>query len=134
MDSQITNKSIGRKQVNALLLNESSVSQSIIKLSKRSLIGLQKIDLKNIYNFSDRQYENVNTNINSLTLDSSINPTVIQPIRKNMRVVGIDVSNIKIGETETGSLHAFRGSIVYKENNFFKRISAKDIYNPSWGN
>lgn len=122
MGSQITNKFIGRKQVNTLLLNESSASQSIIRLSKRSLIELQKIDLKNMDEFSDRQYTKANTNTNSITLNSSINPSVLKPIRKNMRVVGIDVSNIKIGETETGTLHAFRGSIVYKENNVFKLI------------
>ena len=87
MSSQTTNKFIGRKQLDTVL-NESSFSQSIIKLSKRSLIELQKIDLKNVYELSESQYVKAHPNTNiSITLNSSISPTVLKPIRKNMRVV-----------------------------------------------
>ncbi len=43
----------------------------------------------------------------------------LKPLREDTPVVAVDVSSIKIGETETGLLCAIRGAIVWKEKNHY---------------
>jgi len=51
---------------------------------------------------------------------STINTIHLEPTQTEKPVVAVDVSSIRIGETETGELCAIRGAIVWKEKNRYK--------------
>ena len=65
----------------------------------------------------------------------------LKPLLENTPVAAVDVSSIKIGETETGMLCAIRGAIVWKEKSQYKYLrlgpfpfhiteeNKKEIYN-----
>lgn len=46
----------------------------------------------------------------------------LKPIKEETTIVGIDVSSIKIGETNEGIICAIRGTIVWKEKNRYKYL------------
>ena len=46
----------------------------------------------------------------------------LEPVREETTIVGIDVSSIKIGETNEGIICAIRGTIVWKEKNRYKYL------------
>ncbi|MEM2111009.1 MAG: hypothetical protein QXX08_03920 [Candidatus Bathyarchaeia archaeon] len=48
--------------------------------------------------------------------------TTLKPIRDETTIIGIDVSSIKIGETETGILCAIRGAVVWNEKRHYKYL------------
>ena len=48
---------------------------------------------------------------------STIKTIPLEPAQEEKPVVAVDVSSIRIGETETGELCAIRGAIVWKEKN-----------------
>jgi len=76
-------------------------------------------------------------NHNSLTIE----PIPLKPLSDATPVVAIDVSSIKIGETETGILCAIRGAIIWKTKNRYNYLrlgpfpfhiteeNKKEIYN-----
>ncbi len=51
---------------------------------------------------------------------STIKTIPLEPTQNERPVVAVDVSSIRIGETETGELCAIRGAIVWKEKNRYK--------------
>jgi hypothetical protein len=51
---------------------------------------------------------------------STIKTIPLEPVTEKRPVVAIDVSSIRIGETEIGELFAIRAAIVWKENNRYK--------------
>ena len=51
---------------------------------------------------------------------STIETIPLEPLLDERTVVAVDVSSIRIGETETGVLCAIRGAIVWKEKNRYK--------------
>jgi hypothetical protein len=51
---------------------------------------------------------------------STIETIPLEPLMDERPVAAIDVSSIRIGETETGVLCAIRGAIVWKEKNRYK--------------
>ncbi|KPV65580.1 MAG: NurA domain protein [Candidatus Bathyarchaeota archaeon BA1] len=55
---------------------------------------------------------------NSCTLQS----IPLKPVHDDTTIVAIDVSSIKIGETETGILCAVRGAIVWKEGSQYRYL------------
>ncbi len=57
-------------------------------------------------------------NHNPITLES----IPLKPLLEDTPVVAVDVSSIKIGETETGLLCAIRGAIVWKEKSHYKYL------------
>ena len=76
-------------------------------------------------------------NHNSFTIES----ISLKPLLDDTPVVAVDVSSIKVGETETGILCAIRGAIVWKEKSRYKYLrlgpfpfhvteeNRKEIYN-----
>ncbi len=58
--------------------------------------------------------------IEGKTVSSLLTP--LQPIRDLTSIVGVDVSGIRIGETETGVLCAVRGAIVWNENRRYRYL------------
>jgi len=46
----------------------------------------------------------------------------LKPLFNHTTIVAIDVSNIKLGETETGTLCAVRGAIIWKEKSRYKYL------------
>jgi len=53
---------------------------------------------------------------NSFTL----RPIPLKPLSDDTKVVAVDVSSIKVGETQTGVLCALRGAIVWREKSRYK--------------
>jgi hypothetical protein len=47
-------------------------------------------------------------------------PITLKPDRKETLVAGVDTSSIKIGETQTGIIVAFRGATTWKQNGTYK--------------
>ena len=60
------------------------------------------------------------TPIMKIQQPSTIKTIPLQPAQEEKPVVAVDVSSIRIGETETGELCAIRGAIVWKEKNRYK--------------
>ncbi len=60
------------------------------------------------------------TPIMKIQQPSAIKTIPIEPTLDEKPVVAIDVSSIRLGETETGELCAIRGAIVWKEKNRYK--------------
>jgi hypothetical protein len=60
------------------------------------------------------------TPIMKIQQPSTIKTIPLEPTLDEKPVVAIDVSSIRIGETETGELCAIRGAIVWKEKNRYK--------------
>ncbi|MCJ7720853.1 hypothetical protein MUO98_00385 [Candidatus Bathyarchaeota archaeon] len=60
------------------------------------------------------------TPIMKIQQPSTIKTIQLQPTTNERPIVAIDVSSIRIGETETGELCAIRGAIVWKEKNRYK--------------
>jgi len=60
------------------------------------------------------------TSITGIHNHSTIETIPLEPIKDERPVAAIDVSSIRIGETETGVLCAIRGAIVWKEKNRYK--------------
>jgi len=58
--------------------------------------------------------------INKIQQPSTIKTIQLQQTQDKRPIVAIDVSSIRIGETETGELCAVRGAIVWKEKNRYK--------------
>jgi len=58
--------------------------------------------------------------INKIQQPSTIRTIQLQQTQDERPIVAIDVSSIRIGETETGELCAVRGAIVWKEKNRYK--------------
>ena len=58
--------------------------------------------------------------INKVQQPSTIKTIQLQQTQDKRPIVAIDVSSIRIGETETGELCAVRGAIVWKEKNRYK--------------
>ena len=48
--------------------------------------------------------------------------TPLEPIKDGTTVIGIDVSSIRVGETETGSICAIRGAIVWNEKQHYQYV------------
>ncbi|MEM2122390.1 MAG: DNA double-strand break repair nuclease NurA [Candidatus Bathyarchaeia archaeon] len=76
-------------------------------------------DDESIRSIGDRQHEIIRVNTETV---NCVNPTVLKPIMEPKCVVGIDVSNVKTGETENGMVYAFRGSIVWKEEGSYRFV------------
>jgi len=60
------------------------------------------------------------TPIMKIQQPSTIKTIPLEPILDERPVVAVDVSSIRIGETETGELCAIRGAIAWKEKNRYK--------------
>ena len=60
------------------------------------------------------------TPIMKIQQPSTIKTIPLEPTVEERPVVAVDVSSIRIGETETGVLCAIRGAIVWKEKNRYK--------------
>jgi hypothetical protein len=60
------------------------------------------------------------TPIMKIQQPSTIKTIPLEPAQDEKPVVAVDVSSIRIGETETGELCAIRGAIVWKEKNRYK--------------
>jgi hypothetical protein len=48
--------------------------------------------------------------------------TPLKPIRDGTRIIGIDASSIRIGETERGIICAVRGGVVFNENRRYRYL------------
>jgi hypothetical protein len=64
--------------------------------------------------------ENELLNLNCKALSTLLTP--LTPIRDETPVIGIDVSGIKIGETEAGILCAVRGAVVWSQNRRYRYL------------
>jgi hypothetical protein len=60
------------------------------------------------------------TLINSIQQQHPIKTIQLTPTKNEKTVVAIDVSSIRLGETETGELCAVRGAIVWKQKGIYK--------------
>ncbi|MCW4027460.1 MAG: DNA double-strand break repair nuclease NurA, partial [Candidatus Bathyarchaeota archaeon] len=70
--------------------------------------------------FLDRQEDDVPTPINSRAFTAQLTP--LTPISDDTPIVAIDVSSIKIGETQTGILCALRGAIVWSRKMTYRHL------------
>lgn len=66
----------------------------------------------------NQQAGNYETN----TLQLKPQPIILKPNRTETIVAAVDTSNIKIGETETGTLIAIRGANIWKQNHNYHYI------------
>jgi hypothetical protein len=64
--------------------------------------------------------ENESLNLNCKALSTLLTP--LTPIRDETPIIGIDVSGIKIGETEAGILCAVRGAIIWNQNRHYRYL------------
>jgi hypothetical protein len=72
------------------------------------------------YNQPQTQHIADTTQIMRIQQPSTIKTIPLEPVTEKRSIVAIDVSSIRIGETETGELCAIRAAIVWKEKNRYK--------------
>jgi hypothetical protein len=70
--------------------------------------------------FTERPQEDEALSLNSEALSALLTP--LKPIRDETPITAIDVSSIRIGETETGVLCAVRGVIVQNEKHRYRYV------------
>lgn len=96
--------------------------QTLIKLSLNSMKNIESSILQTNQTYNQPQTEHIEdtTPIMKIQQPSTIKTIPLEPITEKRSVVAIDVSSIRIGETETGELCAIRAAIVWKEKNIYK--------------
>lgn len=96
--------------------------QTFIKLSLNSMKNIESSILQTNQTYNQPQTEHIEdtTPIMKIQQPSTIKTIPLEPITEKRSVVAIDVSSIRIGETETGELCAIRAAIVWKEKNIYK--------------
>lgn len=119
-----TQEIICKGEISSLLFHpENIIPDSLIELSVNSLNSIQEINVlgdgESIGRGEDRPREIHRIHVNTR---NHVNPIILEPIREPKRVVGIDVSNAKTGETENGIIYALRGSIVWKDDDSYRFI------------
>jgi hypothetical protein len=99
---------------------EDLIPPHLLNLSLKSLESIQGITLQNT---TDTRNSTLHSqDLYNISKNFSLKPIPLKPIKKYVEIVGVDVSTAKIGETETGTIYAFRGSIVWKEKSFYRFI------------
>lgn len=68
----------------------------------------------------ERPHPNEPITLNSRTFSTLLTP--LKPIKDGTPIVAIDVSSIRIGETDTGIIYAIRGAIVWKEKRRYRYL------------
>jgi hypothetical protein len=97
--------------------------QTFIELSLSSMKNIESSILQtNQTPLNQPQTEHIAnaTPIMKIQQPSTIKTIPLEPAQDEKPVVAVDVSSIRIGETETGELCAIRGAIVWKEKNRYK--------------
>jgi hypothetical protein len=97
--------------------------QTFIELSLSSMKNIESSILQtNQTTLNQPQTEHIAdaTPIMKIQQPSTIKTIPLEPAQDEKPVVAVDVSSIRIGETETGELCAIRGAIVWKEKNRYK--------------
>jgi len=120
-----------------------ALPQQFIELSLLSMKTTHGQSLQPNLSYTDITATSQPTTPTLPTLEKpSIQPIPLKPLQNEITpVVAIDVSSIKIGETQTGILIAIRGAIVWKQKNQYKYLrlgpfpfhmteeNKKEIYN-----
>jgi len=125
-------------------LEDLQLPQKFIELSLRSMKNIeQEYFQPNEMTFNQSATENPEDatppfgNHGSFTIES----IPLKPLPEDMPVAAVDVSSIKVGETETGILCAIRGAIIWKTESHYKYLrlgpfpfhiteeNRKEIYN-----
>ncbi|MBT8171425.1 hypothetical protein KJN74_00940 [Candidatus Bathyarchaeota archaeon] len=104
-------------------IEQLQLPQTFIDLSQNTMNGINSKYFKPNQTFNN---QTTTKNIEKPTIftnknqHSTIKTISLEPTTNEKPVVAVDVSSIKIGETETGELCAIRGAIVWKEKNKYK--------------
>jgi hypothetical protein len=94
------------------------IPQRLLELSLRSLKKTQDSQLLRQEYAAD---EPLATN-NERTFPSKVTPEKLKPNPAKTPIVAIDVSSIKLGETQTGTLLAVRGAVVWKQTSHYNYV------------
>jgi hypothetical protein len=117
--------------------------QRFIELSLRSMKNLAGECFTPSENLCDATSEDFGDDLPLFTnrRAATTQPIQLEPLLHETTVIAIDVSSIRLGETETGLLCAIRGAIVWKEQGQYKYLrlgpfpfhiteeNRRDIYN-----
>ncbi|MEM2888221.1 MAG: hypothetical protein QXI71_06215 [Candidatus Bathyarchaeia archaeon] len=98
------------------------------KLIEASLNTMHNVREKTFQPFETRLLENLEQNnqqvlqqkLEGKTISTFLTP--LKAIEDHTPIIGIDVSGIRLGETETGILCAIRGAIVWNQNQKYKYL------------
>lgn len=126
MNIHRTQDIIDKGEISSLLFQpEDVIPDSLLELSIKSLNSIQGINLKGYGDGIETEetypYSQEILGIH-VKAESQTEPTLLKPIKESTSIVGIDVSNTKIGETENGAIYAFRGSIVWRDGESYRFI------------
>lgn len=90
---------------------DTTLPQRFIELSLHSLKTVQNQTIQ-----LNQQTIQQNSSLETQTLQLKPQPITLKPKRTQTIVAAIDTSNIKIGETSTGTIIAVRGATTWKQN------------------
>jgi hypothetical protein len=82
--------------------------------------SFQPYETELLEQFEPKKQTSTSQNLNGKMLSTLLTP--LTPIHDGTPVIGIDVSSIKVGETETGILCAVRGAVVWNLNRHYKYL------------
>ena len=82
--------------------------------------AFQPFSTELIETVAQKPHADISSDIEGKTASTLLTP--LTHIQDGTPVVGIDVSSIKIGETETGVLCAVRGAVVWNQNRRYRRL------------
>jgi len=106
-------------------LGNLGLPKRLIELSLSSMYNakgkfFQPYEAELLESFMEKPRYNEPINLNSKAFSTLLTP--LTPIEDETPVIGIDVSSIRIGETETGIICAVRGAVVWKDGRRYQYL------------
>jgi len=92
--------------------------QHLVELSIRSLRSPQPLQLS----FENRQTSFLSQSKTPTFMSEATNLVKLKPDHTKIPIVAIDVSSIRLGETERGTLLAVRGAVVWKQDSRYRYL------------
>ncbi|PVX23217.1 MAG: hypothetical protein CW691_11320, partial [Candidatus Bathyarchaeum sp.] len=104
-------------------LEQLQLPQTFIQLSQNTMKNIESTQLyptQTTLNQTPTEHIADATPIMKIQQPHTIKTIPLEPTLNEKPVVAVDVSSIRIGETQTGELCAIRGAIVWKQKNKYK--------------
>ncbi|MCW4020303.1 MAG: DNA double-strand break repair nuclease NurA [Candidatus Bathyarchaeota archaeon] len=107
------------------LLQDTELPKRLIELSLNSMHTVrgrlfQPYESEFLEPSTERPRQNEQISLNTKALSALLTP--LKPVQDGTPVTGVDVSSIKIGETETGIIYAVRAAVVWKNKRRYRYL------------
>ena len=107
------------------IMQDTELNKRLLEASLRTMHTIkaksfQPFETELFEHLEQKPQQNISPDLDGKTLSTLLTP--LTPIEDETPVIGIDVSGIRIGETETGVLCAVRGAVVWNLNRHYRYL------------